>query len=113
MIDLKLLAGSVAGIIESGAYKPFYPHQTGHWLGLDVHDAGEYMSNDIWVKLKPGMTLTVEPGLYIKTGRNIPENLHNIGVRLEDNVVITKDGVDIYTTAPREINDIEAMMIPG
>ena len=110
MIDLRLLAGSVAGIIESGAYKPFYPHQTGHWLGLDVHDAGEYMSNDIWVKLKPGMTLTVEPGLYIRTGRNIPENLHNIGVRLEDNVVITKDGADIYTTAPREINDIEAMM---
>ncbi len=89
LIDLKLVAGDVDGVIESEAYKPWYMHRTGHWLGLDVHDAGDYKSGDDWVKLEPGMTLTVEPGLYIRPGADVPQHLHGIGIRIEDDVVVT------------------------
>ena len=97
MIDLQLLAGSVDGIIESETYKPFYMHRTGHWLGLDVHDAGEYKSGDDWVVLQAGMALTVEPGLYIRPGATVPEHLHGIGIRIEDDVFVTTDGCEVYT----------------
>jgi Xaa-Pro aminopeptidase len=110
MIDLKLVEGSADGIIESGAYKPWYMHRTGHWLGLDVHDAGEYKSGDEWVALTPGMALTVEPGLYIRPGANVPPALHGIGVRIEDDVFVTGDGCEVYTTAPRTVADIEEAM---
>lgn len=113
MIDLKLLTGSVDSAIESEAYKPFYMHRTGHWLGLDVHDAGEYKSGDDWVTLAPGMALTVEPGLYIRPGANVPEHLHGIGIRIEDDVFVTGDGCDIYTTAPKSIPEIEEVMRRG
>jgi Xaa-Pro aminopeptidase len=86
MIDLKLLAGNLDDLIASEAYKPFYMHRTGHWLGLDVHDAGEYKTGDEWVTLAPGMALTVEPGLYISPGADVPEHLHGIGIRIEDDV---------------------------
>jgi Xaa-Pro aminopeptidase len=110
MIDLRLLAGSVDGLIESEAYKPFYMHRTGHWLGLDVHDAGEYKSGDDWVALEPGMALTVEPGLYIRPGVDVPEHLHGIGIRIEDDVFVTAAGCEVYTTAPKTVAEIEEVM---
>jgi len=110
MIDLKLLSGSIDSIIESEAYKPFYMHRTGHWLGLDVHDAGEYKTGDDWVALQAGMALTVEPGLYIRPCDNIPGHLHGIGIRIEDDVFVTAEGCEIYTTAPKSIAEIEEVM---
>ena len=110
MIDLKLLAGSVDGLIESEAYKPYYMHRTGHWLGLDVHDAGDYKTGDDWIKLEPGMALTVEPGLYIRPSPMVPPHLHGIGIRIEDDVFVTEDGCDVYTTAPKTIAEIEEVM---
>ncbi len=113
MIDLKLLAGSVDGAIESEAYKPFYMHRTGHWLGLDVHDAGEYKSGEDWAPLAAGMALTVEPGLYIRPGADVPEHLHGIGIRIEDDVFVTESGCEVYTTAPKSIHEIEEVMRRG
>ena len=113
MIDLKLLTGSVDGAIESEAYKPFYMHRTGHWLGLDVHDAGEYKSGENWAPLAPGMALTVEPGLYIRPGADVPEHLHGIGIRIEDDVFVTESGHEVYTTAPKSIPEIEEAMRRG
>ena len=110
MIDLKLLTGSVDDLIKSEAYKPFYMHRTGHWLGLDVHDAGEYKSGDNWVALEPGMVLTVEPGLYIRPGPNVHEHLQGIGIRIEDDVFVTANGCEVYTTAPKTIAEIEEVM---
>ena len=110
MIDLKLLTGSVDGLIESEAYNPFYMHRTGHWLGLDVHDAGEYKSGDDWVALEPGMALTVEPGLYLRPGADVPEHLHGIGIRIEDDLFVTANGCEVYTTAPKTVAEIEEVM---
>ena len=111
MIDLRLLAGSLDGVIESGAYRRFYMHRTGHWLGMDVHDAGEYKVNGAWRPLVPGMTLTVEPGCYIRAADDVPPALWNIGVRIEDNALVTASGCEILTrAAPKSIDDIEAEM---
>lgn len=113
MVDLGLLTGSLDGIIESEAYKRFYMHRTGHWLGLDVHDAGEYKEADNdneWIRLVPGMTLTVEPGLYIRPAADIPAHLHGIGIRIEDDVIVTATGCDVYTDAPKTVAEIEALM---
>ena len=110
MIDLGLLTGSVDGIIESEAYKPYYMHRTGHWLGLDVHDAGNYKENGDWIDLAPGMALTVEPGLYIRPGANVPEHLHGIGIRIEDDVFVTATGCEVYTGAPKTVAEIEEVM---
>ncbi|MEY4592933.1 MAG: hypothetical protein RIR18_1828 [Pseudomonadota bacterium] len=109
MVDLGLLSGAVDGLIESGAYKPFYMHRTSHWLGLDVHDAGDYkQGKEDWTTLAPGMVLTIEPGLYIRPGEGVPTHLANIGIRIEDDALVTETGVDIYTTAPKTVADIEA-----
>ncbi|WP_301101787.1 aminopeptidase P N-terminal domain-containing protein [Propionivibrio sp.] len=110
MIDLGLLTGSVDGAIESEAYKPYYMHRTGHWLGLDVHDAGDYKAGDDWVRLEPGMALTVEPGLYIRPAAGVPEQLHGVGIRIEDDLFVTTDGCDVYTSAPKTIAEIEEVM---
>ena len=110
MIDLGLLTGSVDGAIESETYKPFYMHRTGHWLGLDVHDAGEYKTGDAWTTLVAGMALTVEPGLYIRPGDKVPEHLHGIGVRIEDDVFITDAACEVYTSAPKTVAEIEEVM---
>ena len=110
MIDLKLLAGSVDGLIESEAYKPFYMHRTGHWLGLDVHDAGDYKAGETWIALAPGMTLTVEPGLYIRPGAGVPAHLHGIGIRIEDDVLVTAEGAEVYTNAPKTAAEIGEVM---
>ncbi|MEW6512933.1 MAG: Xaa-Pro aminopeptidase [Pseudomonadota bacterium] len=111
MLDLKLLEGSRDGVIESESYKRFYMHRTGHWLGLDVHDAGEYRAGDEWRILAPGMALTVEPGCYIRPADDVPAAFHNIGVRIEDDVLVTADGCDILTVdTPKTIAAIEALM---
>lgn len=111
MIDLGLLQGDLDGLIESGAYQRFYMHRTGHWLGLDVHDAGEYKDGDDWVRLVPGMTLTVEPGLYIPPAADVPTHLHGIGIRIEDDVLVTAYGMENLTVAaPKTVAEIEAVM---
>ena len=110
LIDLKLLAGDLDNLIEKGDYKRFYMHRTGHWLGLDVHDAGEYKVGEQWTTLQPGMTITVEPGLYIRPADDISPALAGIGIRIEDDVRVTEAGCDIYTTAPKTIAEIEEVM---
>ncbi len=114
MLDLKLLAGNLDGVIETEAYKRFYMHRTGHWLGMDVHDAGTYRSgpgDSDWRVLAPGMLLTVEPGCYIRPADDVPEAFWNIGVRIEDDVLVTASGCEnITAAAPKTIADIEALM---
>lgn len=111
MIDLKLLQGSLDEVLEKETYKRFYMHRTGHWLGLDVHDAGDYKRQGNWRALAPGMTLTVEPGLYIRAEDDVPERLRNIGIRIEDDVVVADAGCEVLTAeAPKAIADVEALM---
>jgi Xaa-Pro aminopeptidase len=111
MLDLKLLAGSLDGVLEKEAYKRFYMHRTGHWLGLDVHDAGDYKRAGEWRTLEPGMTLTVEPGLYIRAAADVPEPLHDIGIRIEDDVLVIAGGCEVLSAeAPKRIEDVEAIM---
>jgi len=111
MLDLKLLPGSLDEVLEKETYKRFYMHRTGHWLGLDVHDAGEYKRSGLWRTLKPGMTLTVEPGLYIRAADDVPAPLRDIGVRIEDDVAVTAQGCEVLTAAaPKSVDEIEALM---
>ena len=110
LVDLKLLAGSVDTLIEKGEFRRFYMHRTGHWLGLDVHDAGEYKIGNDWTTLQPGMTLTVEPGLYIRPGADVPTELAGIGIRIEDDVRVTETGCEVYTSAPKTVREIEETM---
>ena len=111
MLDLKLLTGNLDEVIEKETYKRFYMHRTGHWLGLDVHDAGEYKRAGQWRPLEPGMALTVEPGLYIRAADDVPERLRNIGVRIEDDVVVTQGTCEVITAeAPKGVAEIEALM---
>jgi len=114
MLDLKLLSGSLDAALEKETYKRFYMHRTGHWLGLDVHDAGDYRRAGQWRPLAPGMTLTVEPGLYIRAAADIPERLRDIGVRIEDDVLVTAQGCEVLTAeAPKLVEDVEALMRDG
>jgi len=111
VIDLKLVSGSLGEVLEKETYKRFYMHRTGHWLGLDVHDAGEYKREGNWRALAPGMTLTVEPGLYIRAEDDVPERLRNIGIRIEDDVLVTDAGCEVITAeAPKTVADVEALM---
>jgi Xaa-Pro aminopeptidase len=111
MVDLKLLSGGLDEVLEKETYKSFYMHRTGHWLGLDVHDAGDYKRSGNWRTLAPGMTLTVEPGLYIRAEEDIAERLRNTAVRIEDDVLVAEPGCEVLTAeAPKTIADIEALM---
>ena len=161
LIDLKLLRGSLAGVIESGAYRRFYMHRTGHWLGRDVHDVGDYREPMLpgerrgragagkaarpdpadkvgnagkngkgggkgsrkarqakaapvgrpWRRLEPGMVITIEPGLYIRAADDVPKAFHDIGIRIEDDALVTADGCELITAgAPKRPDDIEALM---
>jgi len=111
LIDLKLLSGEVDGLIESEAYKPFFMHKTSHWLGLDVHDVGDYKIKGVWRDLQPGMVMTVEPGLYLRPADNVPETLWNIGIRIEDDVVVTETGCRVLSAAaPKTVHEIEEVM---
>ncbi|WP_435103893.1 aminopeptidase P N-terminal domain-containing protein [Arhodomonas sp. AD133] len=112
MLELGLVSGERGAIMESGDYRRFFMHRTGHWLGLDVHDVGDYRVDGQWRQLEPGMTLTVEPGLYIPPGsEGVDERFHGIGVRIEDDVVVTGDGCEVMTAdVPKRIDEIEALM---
>lgn len=115
MISLGLLQGTPEKVIEEGTYKRFYMHQTSHWLGLDVHDAGPYRHRDgSWVTLRPGMVLTIEPGMYIPVADDVPEALRGIGIRIEDDVVVTEDGNEILTRGvPVAAEEVEALVGSG
>jgi Xaa-Pro aminopeptidase len=112
LVDLGLLRGRVAELIRKEAYKPFFMHRTGHWLGLDVHDVGDYKVGGEWRVLEPGMAMTVEPGIYIPAGmQDVPRRWRNIGVRIEDDVVVTRGKPEVLTRAlPREADAIEKLM---
>jgi Xaa-Pro aminopeptidase len=111
-IDFGWLKGSLDSVIESGDYRQFYMHRTGHWLGLDVHDAGEYKDKaGNWRMLEADMMLTVEPGCYIRPADNVPEIFWNIGIRIEDDVLVTATGCEIITSdAPKTVAEIESVM---
>jgi Xaa-Pro aminopeptidase len=111
-VELGLLRGRVPTLIKNEAYKKFYMHRTGHWLGMDVHDVGDYKVDGTWRLLEPGMVLTVEPGLYISSeSRGVAKKWRGIGIRIEDDVVVTKDGCDILSKdVPKSVEEIEAIM---
>ncbi len=112
LLELKLLKGNLAKLIKDNAYRKFYMHRTGHWLGLDVHDVGDYKVGEQWRLLEPGMVLTVEPGIYIAAhSKGVHRKWWNIGVRIEDDVLVTRDGHEVLTAAlPSAVNDIETLM---
>lgn len=119
LLDLGLLKGNLEDAIANRAYQPFYMHRTGHWIGLDVHDCGAYSAGQadgqpIWRTLQSGMMLTVEPGLYIRPAADVPEKYWNIGIRIEDDCIVTDDGCELTTrNAPVTINEIEYVMKHG
>jgi len=117
LIDLKLLKGSVDAVLEGQAYQRFCPHKASHWLGLDVHDVGDYRLGGQWRQLEPGMVLTVEPGIYMRenahggAGNGIPARFRGIGVRIEDDVLVTRKHPEVLTAAaPKSVDAIEALM---
>lgn len=112
LLELGLLQGELEELIASEAYKPFYMHRAGHWLGLDVHDVGDYKVGGQWRLLEPGMTMTVEPGIYISPNNQaVDQKWRGIGVRIEDNVLVTKTGHQVLTTAAvKTVADIEQLM---
>ena len=112
LIDVGILEGDLETNIEDENYKDFYMHRTGHWLGMDVHDVGDYKVDDEWRVLEPGMVLTVEPGLYISADHeNVAKKWHNVGIRIEDDILVTKDGYDVLSKdVPKDPDEIEALM---
>jgi Xaa-Pro aminopeptidase len=110
MVDLGILSGSVDQLIENKDYEKYYMHRTGHWLGMDVHDAGRMKRNGSWRALEPGMVMTVEPGLYIPPDDE-HERFRGIGVRIEDDVLITADGPRVLSSAcPKEVSELESIV---
>jgi Xaa-Pro aminopeptidase len=112
LVELGLLKGQVTRLVRQEAYRQFYMHRTGHWLGMDVHDVGDYKVGGEWRVLEPGMVLTVEPGLYIPAGsRGVARKWWNTGIRIEDDVLVTRDGHEVLSAAaPKTVDEIEALM---
>lgn len=111
LVELKILKGNVDDLIAAKAYQAFYMHNSGHWLGLDVHDVGNYQSNGQPRTLRPGMVLTVEPGIYIAEHPSVDRQWWNIGIRIEDDILVTNDSCEILShRAPKTIAEIEAVM---
>ncbi|OQX37340.1 MAG: Xaa-Pro aminopeptidase, partial [Candidatus Sedimenticola endophacoides] len=112
LIELGLLKGSLASALKRESYKRFYMHRTGHWLGMDVHDVGDYKIDGAWRELEPGMVLTIEPGIYIPAGsKGVARKWWDIGIRIEDDVLVTKEGREVLTTdAPKGVREIESLM---
>ena len=112
LLDIALSEKLTPKTIENEAYKKFYMHRTGHWLGLDVHDVGEYRFEDQWRVFEAGMVTTVEPGIYIDEGlSDVPRQYRGIGIRIEDNVLVTTKGNEVITsTIPRTVQEVEAYM---
>ena len=114
LIKLGILKGELKKLIKEEAYRPYFMHRTGHWLGIDVHDVGDYKIDNKWRLLEPGMVLTIEPGLYLNAVRAIPRQYRNIGIRVEDDVVVTSEEPEVLTdSVVKEIDDIEALMQQG
>jgi len=111
LLDLGLLKGSLESVLNEHRYAEFFMHKTGHWLGLDVHDCGDYSVDGLWVELEAGMVLTIEPGIYISKEANVPKKYKGIGIRIEDDVLVTKDGHKILSNkVPRTTEEIEEIM---
>jgi Xaa-Pro aminopeptidase len=112
LVRIGLLKGKVPQLIKDGAYRQFFMHRTGHWLGMDVHDCGDYKVGDHWRVLEPGMVMTVEPGIYIPAGsKGVAKRWWNIGIRIEDDVAVTKHGHEVLTAGlPREPDEVERFM---
>jgi Xaa-Pro aminopeptidase len=112
LLKLGLLRGKLSKLEESGAYRKYFMHRTGHWLGMDVHDVGDYKLGNEWRVLEPGMALTVEPGIYVAPGTpGAPKKYQGIGIRIEDDVVVTRDGCEVLTDGvPKEPVAIERLM---
>ena len=112
LVDLGILKGRWKTLVKEEAYRPYYMHRTGHWLGMDVHDVGDYKIGDEWRLLEPGMVTTVEPGLYLApTIKGLAKRWWNIGVRIEDDVLVTAHGHDILSEgAPKTVQEIESVM---
>jgi len=115
LVKLGLLEGRVSDLIKSEAYFKFFMHKTGHWIGMDVHDVGDYKVEEQWRELEPGMVLTVEPGIYIPSGtKGVAKKYWGIGVRIEDDILVTRKGYDILTKGlPRTADEVEALMAKG
>ena len=113
LIKLGLLSGKERELIKAEAFREFYMHRAGHWLGLDVHDVGEYRVDGRWRQLEPGMVLTIEPGIYIAADNTkVPKRWRGIGVRIEDDVVVTEQGCEVLTgDVPKRADEIEALML--
>ena len=111
LVSLGILKGDPEELHEAGAYKDFYMHKIGHWLGLDVHDAGDYMEGDEFMKFKPGMITTIEPGIYISSSMDVDDKWKGIGIRIEDDILVTKDGNENLTEkVPSDPKEIELLM---
>lgn len=111
LVKIGLLKGRVPQLIKEGAYRQYFMHRTGHWLGMDVHDVGDYKVGDEWRVFEPGMALTVEPGVYIAAGSKAPKRFWNTGIRIEDDVIVTAKGHEVLTSdVPREADEIERLM---
>jgi Xaa-Pro aminopeptidase len=115
LVKLRLLKGKVPALIRSNAHRQFFMHRTGHWLGMDVHDVGDYKVGGEWRVLEPGMTMTVEPGIYIPAGsKGVPRRWWNIGVRIEDDVAVTRGSAEVVTRQlPKDPDEIERLMQAG
>ncbi len=111
LVELGLLSGEVDALVEQEAYKRYYMHKTGHWLGLDVHDVGEYQVGGAWRVFEPGMVTTVEPGIYIDADADVPEEYRGLGIRIEDDVLVTRNGAEVITSGVvKTVEAIEALM---
>ena len=114
LVKLGLLKGSVARLTKDQAYLPFFNHRTGHWLGLDVHDVGDYKVGGEWRVLEAGMALTVEPGIYIRPSPRVPKEFWNIGIRIEDDVLVTEGAPEVLTAALEKTAEaIERLVLAG
>jgi len=111
LVDLKIMKGDVDELIENEAYKKFCVHKSSHWLGLDVHDVGDYRIDNAWRTLEPGMVLTIEPGLYMPSDDSVPAKYRGIGIRIEDDVLVARGGHEVLTAAaPKAVKEVEATM---
>ena len=111
LIELGILSGDAEVLHKEGAFKDFYMHKIGHWLGLDVHDVGDYMEDGDYMKFKPGMITTIEPGIYISSSMDVDEKWKGIGIRIEDDILVTSSGnINLTAKVPSNPEEIEALM---